>query len=182
MSENNAKPAAPRSKGKSKTGGGSAKARRKAARLAAVQALYQVELSGNSLESVVREFIEHYIGHEIDGVSYVAAEPQLFADIVRGAWLRKPEVDGLLGAALDVRYPVERLEALLRAVLRAGVYELFAHVDTPARILISEYVDVAKAFFGGREPGMTNAVLDNVARTLRPEDMDGTGEGATADE
>lgn len=154
-----------------KTGGGSAKARRKAARLAAVQALYQIDLSGSGVEPVVGEFVKHRLGQEIDGVSYVAADPQLFSDIVRGAALRREEVDGLLSAALDSRYPVERLEMLMRAILRAGTYELFVHLDTHPRILIKEYVDIAHAFFAGREPGMVNGVLDHVARTLRAEEL-----------
>lgn len=167
---------------RSKTGGGSAKARRKAARLAAVQALYQIDLTKAPVETVVGEFVNHRIGQEIDDVAYVSADPQLFADIVRGTSARREEVDGLLSSALDPRFPLERLETLLRAILRAGGYELFGHVDTPPRILISEYVDVARAFFAGREPGMVNAVLDNVARVLRPDDMNRTDTAETADD
>jgi len=170
-------PAARPRSGKRKTGGGSAKARRKAARLAAAQALYQIDLTKASVEAVVAEFVNHRIGEEVDGVAFVAADPQLFADIVRGAHARRDEVDGLLASALDPRFPLERLETLLRSILRAGGYELFAHAETAPRILISEYVDVAKAFFAGREPGMVNAVLDNVARVLRPEDMNSTEGG-----
>jgi len=153
------------------SGTGSAKARRKAARLAAVQALYQIELSGTAVETAIGEFVKHRIGEEIDGAQFVAADPQLFADIVRGVSHRKGEVDGLLSAALDPKFPLERLELLLRAILRAGAYEVFAHTDTHPRILISEYVDVAHAFFAGREPGMVNGVLDRVARTLRPDEL-----------
>jgi transcription antitermination protein NusB len=174
--------AAARNRSKRKTGGGSAKARRKAARLAAVQALYQIDLTKAAVETVVGEFVNHRIGQDIDDVAFVAADPQLFADIVRGTSARKGEVDGLLSAALDPRFPLERLETLLRAILRAGGYELFGHVDTAPRILISEYVDVAKAFFAGREPGMVNAVLDNVARVLRPDDMNSTDGGERADD
>ncbi len=158
-------------KGGNRTGGGSAKARRKAARLAAVQALYQIDLSGAGAESVIGEFVAHRLGHEVDGDRYVAGDPQLFADIVRGVTFRGAEVDGVVGAALDARYPLDRLELLLRAILRAGGYELFAHADLHPRIIISEYVDVAHAFFAGREPGMVNGVLDTVARTLRAEEM-----------
>ncbi len=154
-----------------KTGGGSAKARRKAARLAAVQALYQIELSGTGVEAAIGEFVKHRFGEEVDGAQFVAADPQLFADIVRGASHRRPEVDGLLSGALDAKFPLERLEMLLRAILRAGAYEVFAHTGTHPRILISEYVDVAHAFFAGREPGMVNGVLDNVARKVRAEEL-----------
>lgn len=158
-------------KGGNRTGGGSAKARRKAARLAAVQALYQIELAGAGAESVIGEFVAHRLGHEVDGDRFVAGDPQLFADIVRGVTFRRTEVDGVLGSALDPRYPLERVELLLRAIMRAGAYELFAHADLHPRIIISEYVDVAHAFFAGREPGMVNGVLDNVARALRPGDL-----------
>ena len=154
-----------------KTGGGSAKARRKAARLAAVQALYQIEQSGHSVEDVVGEFVKHRLGEEIDGNKFVAGDPQLFADIVRGAAIRREEVDRILSGALDAKFPVERLEMILRAILRAGAYEMFVHQDTHPRILISEYVDVAHAFFAGREPAMVNGVLDHVARVLRPDDL-----------
>ncbi|MDQ2101240.1 transcription antitermination factor NusB [Azospirillum isscasi] len=161
---------------RNRTGGGSAKARRKAARLAAVQALYQIDLNqieptGIAVESVIGEFINHRFGEEIDGAKFVAADPQLFADIVRGAAHRRADVDGMLAAALEPRYALDRLELLMRAILRAGAYELFVHNDTHPRILISEYVDVAHAFFAAREPGMVNGVLDHVARALRPDEL-----------
>ncbi|SMH52503.1 transcription antitermination factor NusB [Azospirillum agricola] len=170
-----APPAKPkRANGKSggrKTGGGSAKARRKAGRLGAVQALYQIDLTGTPVETVVGEFVAHRLGEEIDGAKFVAGDPQLFADIVRGAIHRRAEVDSVLTAALDPRFPLDRLELLLRAILRAGAYEIAVHLDTHPRILISEYVDVAHAFFAGREPAMVNGVLDHVARALRAEDL-----------
>jgi N utilization substance protein B len=158
-------------------GGGSAKARRKASRLAAVQALYQIELAGTNPETVLGEFIQHRIGQEIDGDRYVAAEPQLFADIVRGTSARRAEVDRMVEAGLDPQWPLERLELLMRAILRAGALELLVHTDTHARILISEYVDVCRAFFAGKEPGMVNGVLDGIARSLRPEEVNSAAEG-----
>ena len=163
--------AKPKRGSRNKTGGGSAKARRKAARLAAVQALYQIDLTGTGVETVVGEFVKHRLGEEIDGAKFVAADPQLFFDIVRGAAHRREEVDGMLSAALEPRFSVDRLELLLRAILRAGAYEMFVHNDVHPRILISEYVDVAHAFFAGREPGMVNGVLDHVARALRPDEL-----------
>lgn len=175
-------PGAARGRAKRKTGGGSAKARRKSARLSAVQALYQINLGGAAVEAVIGEFVQHRLGEVIDDVVCVSADPQLFADVVRGVSARLAEVDGLLTSALDPRYPLARLEMLLRAILRAGAYELFAHEETPPRIIISEYVDVAKAFFAGREPGMVNAVLDNVARVLRPDDMNRTDSPEPVDE
>lgn len=151
--------------------GGSAKARRKAARLAAVQALYQIELTGQATESVLGEFVKHRFGQEIDGDRYVAAEPTLFADIVRGTVQRRPEVDEMVRRCLDPRFPLERIELLLRAILRAGAYELLAHADVHPLIIINEYVDVTHAFFAGREPAMVNGVLDHLARVLRPDEL-----------
>lgn len=152
-------------------GGGSAKARRKASRLAAVQALYQIELAGTNPETVLGEFIQHRIGHEIDGDRYVAAEPRLFADILRGTSARRSDIDRMVEAGLDPQWPLERIELLMRVILRAGAFELLVHTDTHARILISEYVDVCRAFFAGKEPGMVNGVLDGIARSLRPDEV-----------
>lgn len=161
--------------GRARSGGGSVKARRKAARLAAVQALYQIDvngtpINGKSVEAVLIEFIEHRLGAPVDEAedqTLVAADPQLFSDIVRGACHRREQVDGLAAAALDPRHALERLEAPLRAILRAGAFELSSDMTTPTAILISEYVDVAHAFYAGREPGMVNGVLDRVAKTVR---------------
>ena len=157
--------------GSRRTGGGSAKARRKAARLAAVQALYQVDLSGTNTETVLGEFIKHRLGHEVDGDTYVAADPQLFSDILRGASARQAELDTMLTSCLDATWPVDRLERLTRAILRAGAFELLVNVETHPRIVISEYVDVAHAFFAGREPAMVNGVLDKLARAIRADDL-----------
>jgi N utilization substance protein B len=154
-----------------RTGGGSAKARRKAARLAAVQALYQIDLTGNNAESVLGEFIKHRLGHEVDGDVFVAADPQLFADIVRGTSARRPELDRMLENCLGSQAALDRMELLLRAILRAGAFEILAHVDVHPRIAISEYVDVGHAFFAGKEPGLVNGVLDRIARTLRPDEL-----------
>lgn len=154
-----------------RTGGGSAKARRSAARLAAVQALYQIELTDTGVEAVVGEFIKHRFGQEIDGETYVSPDPQLFTDIVRGTSARRGDVDRMVGGALDPRLPFERMEALLRAILRAGTFELLAHGNVHPRITINEYVEVTKAFFAGREPGMVNGVLDHLARVLRADDL-----------
>lgn len=154
-----------------KSGGGSAKARRKAARLAAVQALYQIDLAGATAEQVLGEFIKHRLGHEVDGTVYVAADPTLFTDIVRGTIARRAEVDAMVNDALAGHGPLERLELLLRAILRAGTYELFAHADVHPRITINEYVDVTHAFYAGRESGLINGVLDRLARVLRPEEL-----------
>ncbi|MEI7610891.1 MAG: transcription antitermination factor NusB [Rhodospirillaceae bacterium] len=152
---------------RTRTGSGSAKARRSAARLAAVQALYQIDLAGAAPETVLAEFVNHRLGHEVDGVSYVAADPELFSAIVRGTSGRRGDIDPMLSAALDAKIPLDRLELLLRAILRAGVFELLAHGDIQPPIVIAEYIEVAKAFYAGREPGVVNAVLDHLARRLR---------------
>jgi N utilization substance protein B len=146
---------------------GSAKARRSAARLAAVQALYQIEVTGTPAEAVIGEFVQHRIGRDIDGEKFITAEPQLFSDIVRGTSARREDVDRLVGGALSEQWTLERLELPLRAVLRAGAWELLATPDTAPGIVINDYVEVAHAFFGGREPGMVNGVLDRIARVLK---------------
>ncbi|MEO3435529.1 transcription antitermination factor NusB [Inquilinus sp. CAU 1745] len=149
----------------------SAKARRSAARLAAVQALYQIALIGADVETVVGEFVQHRFGADLDGDVFVTPEPTSFAAIVRGASVRREDVDGLIAGSLDSAWTVDRLELLLRVVMRAGAWELLANPEVAPRIVISEYVDVAHAFFGGKEPAMVNGVLDKIARTLRPDEM-----------
>lgn len=143
--------------------------RRTAARLAAVQALYQIELNGAPAEEVIAEFVKHRLGHESEEENFGAADQVLFTDIVAGADARQEDLDRLITGALSAEWPLERLEVILRAILRAGTYELLARKDVPARVAISEYLDIAHAFFAGKEPGMVNGVLDRLARTLRPE-------------
>jgi len=162
---------------RNRTGGGSAKARRSAARLAAVQALYQIGLAGAEPGTVLAEFVKHRLGHEVDGISYVAADPALFSSIVRGTSVRLADVDGMLSAALDPRMPYERTELLLKSILRAGAWELLANPETAARIVLTEYVEVANAFYQGREPGMVNGLLDTLARRLRPDEIGGPEPG-----
>jgi N utilization substance protein B len=158
---------------------GPAGRRRSAARLAAVQALYQIELSGAPVETVVAEFVKHRLGRDIDGDNYGEADGALFAGLVRGAWARRADLDGMLAAALTPDWPVERLEVILRAILRAGSYELLDRPDVPARVAISEYLDIAHAFFSGKEPGLVNGVLDRLARQLRAAELqDGRSEPA----
>ncbi|MGP1396137.1 MAG: transcription antitermination factor NusB [Inquilinaceae bacterium] len=153
----------------------SAKARRSAARLAAVQALYQMALVDAGAETVIGEFVKFRFGAEMDGDRYVEPEPMLFASIVRGVAERAKTVDEVLDGALEGPWSAERMERLLRALLRAAVWELLANEAAPARIVLSEYVAVAHAFFGGNEPSMVNAVLDKVARSLRPDELAETG-------
>jgi N utilization substance protein B len=150
--------------------------RRSAARLAAVQALYQIDLTGVlpgsvEVEKVISEFVRDRLGKEIDGDTYNEADEKLFVDIVRGACNRLSDLDGMIASALSPEWPFERLETVLRAVLRAGGYELLARADVPPRVVISEYLDVAHAFFGGKEPGLVNGVLDRLAHVLRSEEI-----------
>jgi transcription antitermination protein NusB len=145
------------------------------ARLAAVQALYQIELTSADPGAVVSEFLSHRLGREIDGDQYAEADRGFFADLVNGCSARREDVDGIVAAALPSDWPLARLESVLRAILRAGTYELLARSDVPARVAINEYVEIAHAFFSGKEPGMVNGVLDRIARTLREAELPGTG-------
>jgi N utilization substance protein B len=141
--------------------------RRGPARLAAVQALYQMDLGGVTLEDVIAEFETYRFGHEIDGETYRDADRAFFREVVSGVVREQRELDPTIAAALAPGWPLARLDATLRALLRAGAYELGTRNDIPARVVISEYVDVAKAFFEGEVPGMVNAVLDTLAKRLR---------------
>jgi transcription antitermination protein NusB len=146
--------------------------RRSVARLLAVQALYQLELNpGSDAEAVVREFARHRFGHEIDGDQYGEADPALFADIVRRVTADLERLDATISAALTQEWPLARLDAVLRAILRAGAYELVYRRDVPPRVSISEYTTIAHAFFSGKEPGLANGVLDKIGRTLRAVEM-----------
>ncbi len=149
----------------------SAKARRSAARLAAVQALYQIELTSGDTETVLGEFVRHRFGAELDGERYVEPDPPLFGLIVRGVRDRTGDVDQLIRGSLDPQWSLDRVEALVRAVLRAGAWELLAHGEAPARIVIAEYLAVAHAFFSGKEPALVNAVLDRLGHALRGDEL-----------
>ncbi len=143
--------------------------RRSTARLAAVQALYQIEMTGMATEAVIGEFLDHRLKEEVDGVRLDGADRRMLRDLIAGVTLEATALDDMLSAVLEEGWPVERLETLLRLVLRAGAYELSERPDVPPRVVIAEYVDLADAFFGGKEPGLVNGVLDRLARSLRPE-------------
>jgi N utilization substance protein B len=146
--------------------------RRSLARLAAVQALYQLELNrGLMAESVIAEFARHRLGREIDGELYGEADIALFAEIVRGTAADRERLDREISAVLTEDWPLPRLETVLRAILRAGAYELVHRPDIPPRVAISEYTGIAHAFFTGKEPGLANGVLDRLGRILRPVEM-----------
>ena len=143
---------------------------RSAARLAAVQALYQMEISGQTWRAVRKEFEDHRLGAEIEGAQYHDADLALFRDILEGVVARQAAIDQLTDRALVERWPLGRIDATLRAVFRAAGHELTARPDIPPKVSIGEYVDVAKAFFeDGKEAKFVNAVLDHMAREARPD-------------
>ena len=149
--------------------------KRAAARLAAVQALYEMEVSGKGLNETLAEFETFWIGHEIEGEQYKPAEVALFRDVVTGVLAEQAPLDRLVDATLTSGWPLRRVEAVVRAILRAGAYELRQRSDIPARVVIKEYVDVAGAFYERDESGLVNAVLDALARNLRVAEFDQQG-------
>ena len=140
---------------------------RGAARLAAVQALYQMDLSGATLPEVIAEFETYRLGKEVDGDQYRDADAAFFRDIVSGVVRDQKTLDPAIDRTLAKGWPLTRIDTTLRAILRAGVFELANRADVPARVVISEYVDVAKAFFDDDAPAVVNAVLDALAHELR---------------
>jgi transcription antitermination protein NusB len=146
--------------------------RRTVARFAAVQALYQLELNpALDAEAVVREFARYRLGQELEGEALAEADPAFFASIVRGVAADQERLDADISAALVEDWPLGRIDSVLRAILRAGAWELAHRSDIPPRVTVSEYTSIAHAFFSGKEPAMANGVLDRLARTLRAEDM-----------
>jgi len=141
--------------------------KRGAARLAAVQALYQMDMSGAGLNDILAEFESHWLGQEVEGAQYLPAEAAFFRDIVSGVVREQRRLDPMIDEALQKSWPLKRIEAVLRAALRAGAYELDHRRDVPARVVVSEYADVAAAFVERDETGMVNAVLDQLARQMR---------------
>ncbi len=143
--------------------------RRSAARLFAIQALYQIAVTGIDPDAAIVEFLEERI--EEAGARADVAEPDLpfFTTLVRGISAESDDLDNIVAAVLDPGWPLERLELLLRLLLKAGAYELTALPDVPPAAVISEYVDLAHAFFDGKQPGMVNGLLDRLARDLRAE-------------
>jgi transcription antitermination protein NusB len=141
---------------------------RSAARLAAVQALYQQEMEGTPIARLLREFHEHRLGATIEDATYVEAEQSFFDDVVAGVDSRLSEIDEVIACKLAEGWSLDRLDRPMRAILRAGTYELLARKDVPVGSVISEYVDVAHAFYDKRESGFVNGLLDAVAKEARP--------------
>ena len=142
--------------------------KRSAARLAAVQALYQMDVAGTGIVQIMAEFESHWMGREVEGDTYKPAEVAFFRKIVEGVLEHQGSIDREIDETLAKGWPLARIEAVMRAIFRAGAFELRYRNDVPARVVISEYVDVAGAFFERDEAGMTNAVLDSLARQRRP--------------
>ncbi len=147
-------------------------AERSAARLAAVQALYEMEVSGKGLVETLAEFETFWIGNEIEGDQYNSAEVSFFRDILSGVLADQGPIDRLIDATLDRTWPLTRIDSVLRAILRAGGYELTKRLDVPVRVAIKEYVDIGGAFFPREESGMINPVLDAIARQVRAEEFE----------
>lgn len=143
--------------------------KRGAARLAAVQALYQMDIGGTGLLETVAEYEALRLGQEIDGETYREADAAWFRDIVSGVVRAQKSIDPLIHTSLTADWPLSRLDTTLRAILRAGAYEVLNRKDVPTAVIVTEYVDVAKAFFAEEEPRLVNAVLDRVARRSRGE-------------
>ena len=145
----------------------SGRQQRSVARLSAVQALYQMEVSGVGVDAVVREFTDHRFGGDIEGSALAEADEAFFAELVRGVVADQADIDQAIAKRLAVNWRLERIDATLRAILRAGAYELTRRQDVPVEVAIDEYVEIAKSFFEGPEPGFVNAALDGIARDRR---------------
>jgi transcription antitermination protein NusB len=140
---------------------------RSAARLAAVQALYQQEMEGTPLPTLLHEFHHHRLGQRIEDVEYADAEVDFFDDIVSGVDARSAELDEMIAARLAKGWSLSRLDKPMRQILRAGAYELAARIDVPTGSIISEYVDVAHAFYDRKEAAFVNGLLDTIAKDVR---------------
>lgn len=140
---------------------------RAAARLAAVQALYQLEMEGTPLAQLISEFHQHRLGAVIEEVEYADADRDFFDDIVKGVDARREEIDAIVASKLAEGWSIERLDKPMRQILRAGTYELMARRDVPTGAVISEYLDVTDAFYDKREKNFANGLLDAVAKAVR---------------
>lgn len=148
---------------------------RSAARLAAVQALYQMDMTGIDLTDVIAEFETHRLGKEVEGCQYRDAEASFFRDLVEGVVREQLRIDPLIDKQLAAGWRLTRVDSILRAILRSGAYELLVRSDVPARVVISEYVDIAHAFFGEDEPKVVNGILDRLGHKSRPHEFAAQG-------
>ena len=141
--------------------------KRGAARLAAVQALYQMDVGGTGLLETTTEYEQFRLGSEIDGAQYREADAAWFRSILSGVVSHQKSIDPIINRALPEDWPLSRLDSTLRAILRAGAFELAHRPDVPSAVVVSEYVDVASAFYEDQEPGLVNGALDRIARQIR---------------
>ncbi|HEY9536956.1 MAG TPA: transcription antitermination factor NusB [Kiloniellaceae bacterium] len=144
-----------------------------AARLLAVQALYQRAVSDQSASEVVSEFLQHRVDEEVEGLKHGSVNRELLGELVAGVAKEEGTLDDMLAAVLDEDWTIERIELLLHVLLRAAVFELSNRLEVPARVVISEYVDLAGAFYDGREIAFVNGLLDRLAHVLRAEEFGG---------
>ena len=144
---------------------------RSVARLGAVQALYQMDAGGTPLPAVIAEFEAHRLGEDVEGEQPRPADRPFFRALVGGVVKAQRQIDPVIHAALPDTWPLTRIDLTLRAVLRCGVYELLSRPDIPGRVVITEYVDIANAFFNADEPGLVNGLLDRVAHDVRPDEF-----------
>jgi N utilization substance protein B len=149
--------------------------RRSAARLAAVQALFQIDFAAVTSDDVIAEFAVYRLKGDLDGEAIVAAERNWFETLVAGVDAERSALDEKIAPLLGENWSLDRLGGVQRAVLRAAAYELMSHPKVPARVVISEYVDLAGAFSGGEEVSFVNAVLDRLARELRGNEFETAG-------
>jgi transcription antitermination protein NusB len=148
---------------------------RSTARLAAVQALYQMDMTGIDLADVAREFEAHRFGQEIEGSEICAAEAEFFRDLIEGVVREQRVLDPLIDRHLAEGWRLNRVDSILRAILRAGAYEVLRRPDVPSKVVITEYLDLAHAFFEGEEPKVVNGILDKLAREERPAEFAAKG-------
>ena len=141
---------------------------RSAARLAAVQALYQQEMEGTPTARLLHEFHDHRLGATIEGETYAEAEISFFDDLVAGTLARRDEIDALIAERLSEGWTLERMDKPMKAILRVGAYELIARRDVTVATVINEYLDVAEAFYDQREKGFVKGLLDAIAKNARP--------------
>jgi transcription antitermination protein NusB len=140
---------------------------RSVARLAAVQALYQLDMEKSGIAKLLAEFHAHRLGAEIDDVQYAGAEVDFFDDIVSGVDARRAEIDTMIESKLGDQWKISRLDKTMLQILRAGIYELIARPDVPKASVIGEYIDVAHAFFDEKDAKFANGLLDAVAKDVR---------------
>jgi N utilization substance protein B len=144
---------------------------RSAARLGAVQALYQMDVAGTDINDVMREFEDHRFGAEIEGERYKEADTLYFEEIIEGVVRLQKQIDPQIDKRLAEGWRLNRVDSILRAILRSAAYELIERHDVPVRVVINEYIDISRAFFDGDEPKVVNGVLDSLARQHRAEEL-----------